>query len=587
LFSGEYQSVFIKNNPTMINTIRWNGEYWLMGGSSATSGRHILQSYDGVNWIDTNTATHFAGNDSCNGMSWNGSLWVVSGTTDTNTRLLYSYDGQTWTQSSTILGGGKVEWNGSIFLCAGPAESSGNTNITNSSDGIHWTTTNIGSYGNVNMVITNGTTWVLSTTQTDGSGVLLVSYNGTNWIADAPYSAGTYCGGTWTGSCFVVNTSTNAIRISYDGREWTTVATAYQSGKDVLYSSPEKGVAEIQQPTIVGGIGNTHTMAYSLDGILYNGIGRTIFTSGCSAIHWNNGLWVAGGIGGGNNNAHTLAYSLDGIQWVGLGKSVFSEGCYAITHNRDYWLAMGSGGNTIAKSTDGKSWTGINTSVFDGSGFSADWNGYRWIAGGKGASHTLATSTDGIVWSGLGNTVFSDGCNSVRWMMSKWVAVGNGGNTIAYTEDQMGSTGWTGYGSSIFSMAGNDVFWNGSIAVAVGSGGNTIATSTDGVTWTGKGSNIFSSQSNSVMWNTKRWIATGSGGNTVATSIDGNGWYASPDTNMLFIEGITVGTNSRIGTTMNHSGIRLHANDRFSVNTPRYYDSGLSPDTVVSFQMNI
>jgi hypothetical protein len=248
---------------------------------------------------------------------------------------------------------------------------------------------------------------------------------------------------------------------------------------------------------------------------------------------------------------------------------------------------MGSGGNTIATSADGKTWTGLGTSIFSDSGLSADWNGYAWLVSGKG-TNTLAYSTDNTAltqWVGLGNSVFSEQCNSVRWMMNKWVAVGSGGSTMAYTESKNGQSGWVG--NSLFTTACKSVFWNGSIAVALGSGEHTIATSTNGIDWVGQGSSVFSSSGTSVMWNTRRWIATGIGGNTVVYSYDGIQWLASPDTNSLFTQVLCVGTNSRIGAATVNSGLRLNANDRFAVNTPAAYDYGLSPETVISFQMNL
>jgi hypothetical protein len=585
VFSAEYATVSINNDPVSINAIKWNGEYWLMGGLSATNNRrHLLKSYDGWNWQDTDTKSYFVENYPCNGISWNGTVWVVSGqTSSTATTLLYSYDGVTWAQSNTIYGGGKVEWNGAYFLCGGLTETNGNTNISTSADGIHWNSTNIGQYGTVETILSNGSTWVIATNRIDGSGQLLTSYNGTTWIADTVF-ASSYRGGTWSGSAFVVNTNTNAIRTSYDGQTWNTVTIAQQTGYDVLFSSPEKGIAEIQQPTIIGGVGANHTMAYSLDGVLYGGLGKTIFSGACHSVDWNGSLWVSGGTG-----THTLAYSYDGVRWVGLGANVFSQGCYFVTHNRECWVALGSGGNTIATSIDGKTWVGKGTAIFDGSGFSANWNGTTWIASGSGSTNTLAFSTDPTAsnWTGLGSSVFSQQGKSVRWMMNKWIALGNGGNTLAYTTSISGQTGWTASPSPVFSSVGNSVFWNGTVAVAVGSGGNTIATSIDGITWTGKGNAIFSTSGNNIIWNNKRWIATGTGGNTVAISMDANMWQVSPDTNALFDQVLGVGTNSRMGVSTTNSGIRLHVNDRFAVNTPSYYDSGLSPDTVVSFQMNL
>ena len=588
--SPEYATVQLANGPNNILWIVWNGTYWLMGGSATTSTRkHLLKSYDGFNWSPVNSAqSFFAQNDTCVSGVWNGERWVVSGLTSDNsaTIMLYSSNGETWAQSSSTYGGGVVAWDGSIFLCGnGITNLSGNTIVSKSAGGVHWEQVTIGAYNAVETVITNGSTWVVTTTQ-DGSGVLLTSVNGgSTWTADTTIGSNdSYLGGVWTGSVFAVNTTTNAVRISSDGLSWTTVTTSQQTGKNISCSNPEKGIATIQQPTIVGGVGANHTMAYSLEGVLYRGIGNSVFSQSCNAIHWNGRLWVAGGIG--TNN--TLAYSYDGIRWIGLGTTVFSQGCYGISHNSEYWVAVGSGGNTIATSTDGKSWSGVGTSVFDGSGVSVDWNGVAWVATGNGAN-TLAVSSsvNASSWSGLGNATFSSVGTSVRWMMNKWVATGTGGNTIAVSDIANGSSGWSGLGEAVFSTSGSDVCWNGSIAVAVGSGGNTIATSTNGTSWVGKGQDVFYTAGTSVVWNTQRWVATGTGGNTVAYSYDGNAWSSSPDTNTIFSEGRSVGTNSRVGVSVADGGLYLKSGDKLSVATPAYYDSGVSPETVFSFQLNL
>jgi hypothetical protein len=165
-------------------------------------------------------------------------------------------------------------------------------------------------------------------------------------------------------------------------------------------------------------------------------------------------------------------------------------------------------------------------------------------------------------------------------MMNRWISVGVGGNTMAYTNILNGSSGWVR--TNVFGSSGNAVFWNGSIAVAGGSGGNTIATSVNGTTWTGLGTTVFTSSGNDVMWNTKRWVATGTGGNSIAYSYNGTDWFVSPNTNVL-TTGWTVGANSRMGISATHSGIRVNANERFVVNTPKQYDAGLSSDTTISF----
>jgi hypothetical protein len=587
-YSGEYTNAQYGDDPATVNAVQWNGEYWLMGGTSTTTDKHhLIKSSDGYNWVSANASAYFAANFPCNGIAWNGTAWVVSGkTSSTATTMLYSTDGNNWTQTSTTLGGGQVAWNGAYFLCGGPADN-GNTHISTSSDGIHWQSTQIGVYGEVSDVAWNNGTWVVAANAVDGSGVLLTSYNGSTWTNDTAF-ANAYTGGKWCGSQFVFNTNTNAVRTSYDGSVWNTVSTSQTTGREVFWSEPQKGYAEIQQPTVVGGVGGEHTMAVSADGILYRGLGKTVFSIACHAAVWNGQLWVAGGKG----QNHTLAYSYDAVQWTGLGTGVFSEGCYGVSYNGQTWLALGSGGNTIARSTDGKTWSGLGQSVWDGSGLSADWNGTAWVAGGSGSTNSLVYTTDATAqtgWTGLGKPVFSSKTNDVRWMMGRWVATGVGGNTLAYTSNASGNIGWTGQGTTVFSSSGNGIYWNGRVAVAVGSGGNTIATTTDGgANWTGRGTSVFSTSGNSVRWNTRRWIATGAGTNTVAYSYNGTDWYASPDTNGLFgASAHGIGANSRMGVWVANSGVVLSVNDRLTITTPEAYDASVMADTAISFRMNL
>jgi hypothetical protein len=61
----------------------------------------------------------------------------------------------------------------------------------------------------------------------------------------------------------------------------------------------------------------------------------SIFTSGKKVAH-NDDIWVA--IGSGNN---TIAWSHDGIIWSGLGNSVFSIEGLNIEWNGMFWIATG------------------------------------------------------------------------------------------------------------------------------------------------------------------------------------------------------------------------------------------------------
>ena len=78
--------------------------------------------------------------------------------------------------------------------------------------------------------------------------------------------------------------------------------------------------------------------------------------------------WVAVGHAGGGGN--TIATSVDGNTWAGLGQTIFTSYGLGVAYGKDVlnnnlWVAVGSGGgvNTIATSTNGTSWTGLGSTV--------------------------------------------------------------------------------------------------------------------------------------------------------------------------------------------------------------------------------
>lgn len=62
----------------------------------------------------------------------------------------------------------------------------------------------------------------------------------------------------------------------------------------------------------------TNTLAYSYDGLTWNGLGATIFTSQAYSVAWNSttGQWIAGN---GISATPYYATSVDGVNWVGRG----------------------------------------------------------------------------------------------------------------------------------------------------------------------------------------------------------------------------------------------------------------------------
>lgn len=256
--------------------------------------------------------------------------------------------------------------------------------------------------------------------------------------------------------------------------------------------------------------------------------GSAIFTTAGNGVIWNGTRFLA--VGSGTN---TIAWSNDGIVWNGLGATIHGTSGNGVAWNGVRFLTVGSGTNTIAWSYDGNAaatFTGLGATVFSTQGNAVAWNGTRFVAVGQG-TNTIAHCIDtgsAVTFTGIGTSIFSVAGRGVCWAGSQWIAVGNGTNTYATSSD--GIT-WSGGGASIFSTQGNAVAWNGTIAVAVGQGTNTIAYSTNsGSTWTGIGTSIFSTAGTSIAWTGTYWVAGGTGTNTTAYSLDGITWVGNGST---------------------------------------------------------
>jgi hypothetical protein len=373
---------------------------------------------------------------------------------------------------------------------------------------------------------------------------------------------------------------------SYDGVNWSTGSGA-SVGNDVAWTNADQGTVKIQQPTIIGGSGTLNTMLYSSDGVNYQGLGKSIFSTACNSISWNGDIWVAGGEGASN----TLAYSYDGKKWTGLGKSVFSTACYKIVSNGSVWVATGAGGNTLATSTDGMIWFGLGTSVFDGSGSGVSWNGSQWTAVGRGSTNTIATSTDIMAqtWTGQGNTVFSNP-NCVKWFAGAWYigADASGSSTIATSAN---GASWSYVTNATLSTSCKSISYNGREAVAVGSGSGTVTTSTNGMNWVATATSAGTS-GNYVEWNGGEWVIAASGAQPVNVAISSLvagtiNVFSVAGSSSLLTNGLCVGANSRIGAQVFNSRLYLNAGNKLVVCGPEAYDAALFSDTSISLNMNL
>jgi hypothetical protein len=293
-----------------------------------------------------------------------------------------------------------------------------------------------------------------------GHNYVAYSNDGINWIGlGTPEFTdnGTWGAVGWNGTTWLLfgasGSETPTSLRSNDGITWTTYTP---TGFGTRISSQGGEIAWNGNIWVMAG-GGTNPLAWSFNGIQWNGVtGTTIFNS-AKSVAWNGSIWVAGG----NAGNFTLAWSINGSSWTGASNNPFSNfRCYGVAWNGRIWVAVGGGINSIATSSNGISWTGRGN-PFNGDGLGVAWGGNTWVAVSSGSTNTIAYSFDGITWVGLGKTIFSTSGRRVRWNGSLWVAVGSGtGNTIAYSRDGIS---WIGLGTSIFlgtDTGGFDVAYN-------------------------------------------------------------------------------------------------------------------------------
>ena len=118
---------------------------WLGGGS--TNSYQIIYSYDGFSWTASSSGASLIGSGKeARSLAWSGSTWVVTGSYLATNRIIYSTDGISWTGSASgnsIFGAeaSSITWNGTLFVASGAY---GANAIATSPDGITWTASTSG-----------------------------------------------------------------------------------------------------------------------------------------------------------------------------------------------------------------------------------------------------------------------------------------------------------------------------------------------------------------------------------------------------------------------------------------------------------
>uniref|UniRef100_A0A6C0KUL2 Peptidase S74 domain-containing protein n=1 Tax=viral metagenome TaxID=1070528 RepID=A0A6C0KUL2_9ZZZZ len=549
-----------------------------------------------------------------------------------STKLLFSFDGKTWIESNTTpfpISALSSLWNGTIWVAVGSGNSTDTQSTAYSSDGVSWTLSTSNAMSNTSAtqysgIAWNGLLWIVCGTAWNNTTTQCVyySYDGINWTSTTTSLLFSATSVSWLGNRFILSrysSSTLTIYYSPDGLTWTPVTglIGSQSFGFTYVSSWCENIPNtaIQQPTLAFGSG-TNSIAYSQDGIIWRGLGSTLFTTGYDAC-WNGNLWLAVGTG-----YYALAYSYDGINWFGITNSLIDTGT-GVAWNGTLFVVVGSFSSlpVVIYSYDGFNWSqsAMASGNFPSSINCIAWGQNYFVLGGDAGNlngyNCMAYSTDGITWTGLGiiftiSNNSAGGCNKIICGGNIWVAVGINGvidnynSQIFYANDPTLNANWisafTGdngtqlldvtFGTYPVSSSSSGTTY-GTIYLAIGSGGSvtTVAYyySTNGTTWSLAFSSSATPTSAAIAFNGKRFVS-GFSNSSFYYSYSGTSasvWYTAGTSSLsqLFTTSInaivanpwpTIGSvyTDNALTTSGSSGINL--NNQLDVYSDTYFNNG-------------
>lgn len=525
----------------------WNGSMWVAVGLGNGSGNSILYSADGSNW--SNATNGFATQEFYpyyyNGgydVVWTGRKWVAVGQTyntfgDINTGILYSTDGNTWFEPSTVTNAGPlvaIGWNGSRLVAGG-------------SFGLYYSDT-------------HGESWDTCSGATQIMGV---------YYGDIAYGSIVWNGSYWLASGY------NGVSKSTDGINWTatgytnpTYGLAYNSnacpslaiGTSTLqYASTVTSYPAMN--VVVGEDSNYNkTIFYSENGTTWTQATSGAFTVQGNAVAYGGGLWVAGGS---NYTGSNLLKSVDGKTWtpINLGQFPPFPQFLSVFYANGTWIAgtyQYYNYNSIFYSTDGSTWNSPTTAYTTPNstysiGYGTDQTANNVFA--IGADYPgIWTSPTGATWQQISPSGFF-GANPIRalvYINSKWYALGGDGTTatIKISVD-LETWGDATFATADFTTAYGIAYDGVGLYVAVGTtsgSGGTIKYSGSGSTWSNANSGEFTGIAYSVAYNSdlSLWIVTGSNDGTNADTVrysgDGSNW--SNSTGVDFPKGYGVASSA-------------------------------------------
>jgi hypothetical protein len=223
-----------------------------------------------------------------------------------------------------------------------------------------------------------------------------------------------------------------------------------------------------------------------------------IFNTTLIGVLYSNKMWIA--IGMGTN--HTVAYSLNGIDWTGLGQVIKVDdrsSIGSVEYGNNLWIIWVRTNSNIFQimySSNGTTWANLQnifTSIPDSYVTSIKYVNGVWISLGVTPFNTfLSFSTNGTVWStpksitSFQGSGFNGSRNAIAYGNGKWV-ICDGWGSIAYATEFSETSGFnfTTITSRVTtSPIQNLYFMSGAGLFYILTSNSTIYTSSDGINWT-------------------------------------------------------------------------------------------------------
>jgi hypothetical protein len=580
--SSSAQAVILGVSGGSTNSVATNGTTWVVSFDKGASAGLIYSTDNAITWTNATSINSLLYR--INSIIWNGTYFVAVGQQSAfSNNIVRSTDGITWTGLGLVAGGDPQD-----VACRVPFPFvNGQTLLTSVNNGRSWRITDQGAiFTQARAVAWNGYLWVA--VGDANTNAIAYSYDGLAWTGVTGTGLATsFRVITWDGaSWFAYGTGTNTIATSVDGINWSGQGAGTAPSECAAYNGSNLWVGGASVAV------NGNTLLTSTDGINWTGQGATTFTSIVKSIAYNGSNWAAVG---GTNTA--LATSPNGTTWTANGVSL--DTASGVVWTGKQWIATGTSTiATTASSTITATWSTFSVSSLSTNTKLASKNPVPYgftdsnimIAGSSNATNTLAISMNGLNWISVPS--ITSPIQTASWNGRFWTIGLTGSPTLQILTSSLTLSTPTQTSFSLTATRG--IAWGTTIGLAVGEGTSQrhlAYTNNGGLTWIADRNNanpyfFFDTRAYGVAFGGNLWVAVGQEGTLTQSrgirySLNGINWNVPSTTagsgillgcavayysSIWVVGGSTIaGTNDTLAVSANGSNWNYLSNTTFSV----------------------